>query len=375
MKNNTLPIFLLIIAFGVMFLLVLQLPGVIQLPKITNNASALSLIAIFLTGLITGGLTCLAVQGGLLASSIASRAQEDMQDKVRSVGYTASIITFLVSKLIAYTLFGFLLGLLGSVLELSIETRVILQFAVVIFMVGTAMNLLQIHPIFRYFALTPPRFINRFIRKNSKSSNLFAPAFLGALTVFIPCGTTQAMMALSIASGSPFLGALILFTFILGTTPLFFILGYSALKAGRSLNQNFMKVAAVVIILLALYSLDGALALSGSKYTFQNVLASISGGKDSMQVKAVEGNAVIVIDGRGYTPSVLEVKKGSRLHLTIKNEDGYGCQQAFVIPSINFQKIIAPGSEDEVTFTVPDTVGEIPFMCSMGMYRGVIKVI
>ncbi len=32
-----------------------------------------NLLAIFLTGLITGGLTCMAVQGGLLAATIAQR--------------------------------------------------------------------------------------------------------------------------------------------------------------------------------------------------------------------------------------------------------------------------------------------------------------
>ena len=33
----------------------------------------INLLTIFLTGLLTGGLTCLAVQGGLLATAVAQR--------------------------------------------------------------------------------------------------------------------------------------------------------------------------------------------------------------------------------------------------------------------------------------------------------------
>ena len=42
-----------------------------------------NLLVIFFTGLITGGLTCLAVQGGLLASTISEREQERLQEGVK----------------------------------------------------------------------------------------------------------------------------------------------------------------------------------------------------------------------------------------------------------------------------------------------------
>ncbi len=144
---------------------------------------------------------------------------------------------FLVAKLIAYVILGLLLGWFGSLFQLSLQVRVIMQFAVAFFMIGTALNLLNVHPIFRYFALQPPKFLTRLVRKQSKSQDLFAPALLGAFTVFIPCGTTQAMMALAIASGSAFAGAAILFAFILGTSPVFFLLGYLQSRQMRFLRR------------------------------------------------------------------------------------------------------------------------------------------
>ncbi|MDQ5970450.1 MAG: uncharacterized protein QG603_227, partial [Patescibacteria group bacterium] len=71
----------------------------------------MNLLTIFLTGLLTGGLTCLAVQGGLLATAIAQRKEGVDGAKANKL---LPIISFLLAKLIAYTIFGFLLGWLGS---------------------------------------------------------------------------------------------------------------------------------------------------------------------------------------------------------------------------------------------------------------------
>src|SRR5512133_1908279 len=46
--------------------------------NIANNTGTMSqLIVAFVTGLTTGGLSCLAVQGGLLASSLAHQIEQD----------------------------------------------------------------------------------------------------------------------------------------------------------------------------------------------------------------------------------------------------------------------------------------------------------
>src|SRR3989344_3918323 len=148
--------------------------------------------AIFLTGLTVGGLTCLAVQGGLLASVIAARdGNSPGLDKKHTFWATAS---FLAAKLVAYTILGFILGGLGGALNINpgVQTT---------------------------------RFLTRMVRNQSKSKDLFAPALLGAMTIFIPCGTTIAMETLAITSANAFLGASIIAAFVLGTMPLFFGVG------------------------------------------------------------------------------------------------------------------------------------------------------
>ena len=118
----------------------------------------MSLWAIFLTGLFAGALTCLAVQGGLLATSIAQREEEKLKDQTKKTGSVLPILSFIVAKLGAYTILGFLLGWFGSIFQLSLTANIILQLAVGVFMLGTAMNLLNVHPIFRYAVIQPPKF-------------------------------------------------------------------------------------------------------------------------------------------------------------------------------------------------------------------------
>ncbi|MBU1967367.1 sulfite exporter TauE/SafE family protein, partial [Patescibacteria group bacterium] len=163
----------------------------------------MNLFIIFLTGLTTGGLACLAMQGGLLASVIANQKEQehgemgDDKDKRKARKFDQldwmPAGMFLVTKLVAHTLLGFLLGLLGSAVTLSLSMRLGFQVFTAIFIFATAMNLLNVHPIFRYLAFQPPKFLQRMIRNTSKSRALFAPAVLGLVTVFIPCGVTQAM--------------------------------------------------------------------------------------------------------------------------------------------------------------------------------------
>lgn len=336
------------------------------------------LIGIFLTGLLTGGLTCMAVQGGLLASTIAQRQEERLKEKATS-GNALPIVSFLIAKLIAYTILGFLLGMLGSAFTLSVTARAVMQFLVVLFMIGTAFNILNIHPIFRYFVIQPPRFLTRLIRKESKSKNIFAPAILGAFTVFIPCGTTQAMMALSIASGSPLYGAAILFAFVFGTSPVFFLLGYFATKLGDAMQQKFMRVAAYAIILLAIFNANNALALTGSSITLEslgrNVVCVVSYCTNTIQANLPTSEETLVIQSTGYTPQNFSVKAGSQVTLHLKNTDGSSCVQAFTIPSLGIQQVVPVGESQTITFSAPKEKGQLAFMCSMGMFRGVINVI
>ncbi|MBL8099268.1 MAG: sulfite exporter TauE/SafE family protein, partial [Anaerolineales bacterium] len=220
-------IFLGIVLVAISIILINFQPNLESFTQNIGSNVTNQLIVAFITGITTGGLSCLAVQGGLLASSLAHQIEQDYVENKKSkktkitprFNSRLPIFLFLVAKLIAYTLLGALLGWLGSYITFSPTSRAILMIAIAIFMIGNALRMFNVHPIFRYFSIEPPKFITRYIRKTAKGTDTATPLFLGALTVFIPCGVTQAMMATALGTGSVIMGAALMFAFTLGTSP------------------------------------------------------------------------------------------------------------------------------------------------------------
>jgi len=341
----------------------------------------------FFTGLTTGGLSCLAVQGGLLASSLgrqieqdmavkAPRARKGLKSKTQPKSHAAlPIVLFLSAKVAAYTLLGFLLGALGSVLSLNSTVRAILLVAIGIFMVGNALRMLNVHPIFRYFVIEPPSSITRYIRRKSKNdTDFFTPIFLGALTIFIPCGVTQAMMAVALATGSAVQGAGIMFAFTLGTSPVFFIVAYMTAQLGKKLEASFMRFVAVVILILGLISIDSGLTLMGNPYSINNLIQSRLQGPatDPVSPLSTSTNLILTAANNGYSPRKLYAQAGVPISLTVITNQTFSCARAFVIPALGVEALLPQTGTVPISIPPQDAGTVLRFTCSMGMYTGEI---
>lgn len=336
----------------------------------------MNLWLIFLTGLTTGGFTCLALQGGLLATAIAS------QKGVNATGWKSTLLptlVFVAAKMSAYTLVGFLLGWLGSMFTLSITAQIAVQFVVGIFMIITALRMLDVHPIFRRFVLTPPKSIFKFMRGNAKSGSLFSPLVLGIATVFLPCGTTQAMEIQAIGTGSPLLGAGVMFAFTLGTAPLFFVIGTLATKFSQSMEKYVYPVAAALVLLLGIMAIDNGLTLAASPFTLKGFWATATGADENTSGSASEvvngkQSATITVYATGYEPQKLTLKSGIPTTLSLVTNKTQGCSRAITFPTLNIQKILPETGTTQVEIPAM-AKGKLPFSCSMGMYSGMIEVI
>lgn len=340
----------------------------------------MNLWVIFLSGLTIGGLTCLAVQGGLLASVIAAREKEEIKEGINTKNPILPTLAFLGTKLIVYTVFGFLLGTFGSAIGINQKTQIIMQLVAGVYMILVAFDLLNVHPIFRYAVIQPPKFLTRKVRNQSKSKDFFAPAFLGAMTIFIPCGTTLAMEALAVSSANAIAGGAIMFVFILGTTPLFLGIGWLTSVLGDNFRTRFLKIAAFAVIYLGISSINGALVSSGFPLTLQsakeNVLSifNLKSSQNLYSKTPISQSAEITVSSDGYHPNYIRVKKGSLVTVRLIGKDVYSCASAFRIPSLGINKNLQPNETYTFTFT-PEKTGKISFSCSMGMYEGVIEVI
>ena len=352
----------------------------------------MNLWIIFLTGLTSGGVTCAAMQGGILASTIANQKRaenkklpSDAAPSSFDIGDWGPVTAFLSTKLVIHVILGFFLGWLGSAITLSLGMRLFFQGFAALFMFASAMNLLEVHPIFRHVVIAPPRFARKLIKNNTTADRLFGPGLLGILTVFIPCGVTQAMEVLAITSGSPIQGAMIMGSFVLGTSPMFVLIGIATAKLSEVWRTYFLRTAAVLLIGMALYSINGILQVSDSQYSIERLGPKIvrllppydtaPKGLSPTPV-LVDGAQPVTINilNNGYSPKRFTVKSGTPVKLTVNAGEVYSCATAFTFRAFGINAFVKPNTSQVFDFT-PDKKGIYTFSCSMGMYSGTMEVI
>lgn len=328
----------------------------------------------FLTGLSTGGLTCLAVQGGLLFGLLLRRSNEGE----KLPGWQRLLLpvaAFLVAKIAAHTLLGFGLGWLGSKVQLSDTTQVWLQTLAGVVMIVAGIRIL-FPSWLPWLQIHPPASVRRLIRRSAKSQAMIAPAALGVLTLLIPCGTTQAMEVAAIATGNALQAAGILFAFTLGTAPLFIIVGL--LAKGVDLFQTKLRyVAAALVVGLGLWSVNGALVSIDSPYTFQaqkRAFQRVFLNGDAVAVQPSNVTPVIQVLNDGYEPANVTVPVGQPVELKLKTDGVVSCTSVFKIPKLKIQRTLPQTGEVIVKATFP-SAGRYSFSCGMGMFSGTITAV
>lgn len=95
----------------------------------------------------------------------------------------------------------------------------------------------------------------------------------------------------------------------------------------------------------------------------QGLQAALTNGVQEVQIK-VKG---------GYDPDVITVKRGKPVRLQFNRQESSLCSEMVIFDKINRSVRLPEGQTVTVEFT-PDTVGEIPFQCQMGMLRGKLIV-
>src|SRR5882757_10045771 len=248
-----------------------------------HERTSVNLVAVLITGLFAGGISCAAVQGGLLTGLITRQqgAREPARiDATRSESRSwrlqlgddlAPVSGFLAGKLAAYTLLGGLIGALGGVVQLSPTTRTWLQIGAGLLIITFGLAQLGV-PGFRWIVVEPPASWTRLVRNRTRSQAALAPTLLGVATVLLPCGVTLSVEALALVSGSPWRGAVIMAVFVAGTSPLFAILGYAARRAVTAWRGRLVAATGLAVVAMGIYTLNGGLALAGSPLAASRIL-------------------------------------------------------------------------------------------------------
>jgi len=313
----------------------------------------------FLIGIVASMSTCLAIVGAVIISFAA---------KYQSKGnfYEANVkphLLFHVGRLLTFFVLGGVLGVVGSWFNFSSSFMGWFTLLIAIILIWLGLNILGVLPSLSAAGIHMPRKAMNIWDRLKKSEHTLAPVILGGFTFFLPCGFTQSIQLFAMSSGSFWSGAMTLFLFALGTTPILLGIGVATTRFRNMRTVVFKKVIGFIVILFALYTVSTGFALIGVNFDFF--------GKKVVGSTTVQNNIQIIkmdITYQGFSPNIFKVKKGIPVKWIINGEQITGCSNEIIISSLNIRKKISSG-ENIINFT-PEKAGIINFSCWMGMIRG-----
>ena len=236
-------------------------------------------------------------------------------------------------------------------------------------MIFLGLKLIEIFPILKDKSITLPKSISKLlgIHRDDREYSHKGAFWAGALTFFLPCGFTQAMQLYAVSTGSFLSGALIMSLFALGTAPgLLGIAGLTSVLNGKKAKLFFMT-AGLAVIFLGWFNVSNASNII--HFHLQTPGNAAGNAVTNNQAQEVRMNQ----DASGYKPNYFTVKKGQLVRWIINSTNPYTCASSLVVPSYGISRSLTKG-ENVIEFT-PTQAGEIPFSCSMGMYRGKFVVV
>ncbi|MEK7137488.1 MAG: sulfite exporter TauE/SafE family protein, partial [Patescibacteria group bacterium] len=237
-------------------------------------------------------------------------------------------------------------------------------------MLSLALTILHIVPK-GSFPIRPPKALSRWITSLSESEHPAAPFALGAFTFFLPCGFTQSLQLVALASGSFVQGALTMGIFALGTLPSLLGISFLSSHTQGTASRLFLRFSGALVLLLAFFNLQNGIALTGLRFPNFGGTRTIAEAPPNIQGNAQQ--IFMKVTSSGYEPSELTVRAGIPVKWTIDGSGARGCTSVLSIPSMNLVRPLQAGLQT-IEFT-PASAGYIAFSCSMGMVRGTINVI
>ena len=327
--------------------------------------------AFFVFGLLAGLSTCAALVGGIILS-LSQQWQSIYKTGDSTLTRLQPTIIFNLGRLVFFALFGAILGYFGSFFHLSLTTGAVVAIIVSVIMLVLSLQMLNVK-WFNFINFSLPKSITSSIADEKNFTGRFMPFIMGGLTFFLPCGFTLTAQSLALASGNILNGALIMFSFALGTFIPLLLIGYSSARSQKNPRTAayFSQVAGILVLLFSLYNISAQLTVLGIGFTPKPTTstAAVSEVGDTQIIKMAAATA-------GYTPNSFTIKAGKKTRWEIRDLGTSGCTNAVISRTLFDGPInLVPGTTSVKEFIAPTTPGTYRFSCWMGMISGTIEVV
>ncbi len=225
---------------------------------------------------LLGSLHCAGMCGAFVAFAVAGENAGDRPAPrwILNAAYNGG-------RLITYTLLGALAGIVGSAVDLGGDAVGVRNTAAVLagsIMVGFGVvNVLRLSGV-RISRMPLPPGLGAIVSRGHRAAMELTPArralVIGMLTTLLPCGWLYAFAVTAAGTASPFLGAITMAVFWLGTLPVMASLGAGLQSLAGPLRRKVPLATSVLLVAVGLYTIVGRLhvpALSRSVAASMNL--------------------------------------------------------------------------------------------------------
>jgi sulfite exporter TauE/SafE/copper chaperone CopZ len=357
-----------------------KLTGIVDLASGAGDLSRGGVFVALLLGLAAGVSTCMALAGGIvLALSASYQARRGTAGDL--VGRMRPAVVFVAGRIIGYTVFGAMLGALGSSFTLPTKVTAILMIVVAIVMTLVGTRLTGLSPRVAAWSPTlPAGFAHRLGLTNGSTGSSYSDGragLLGAASFFLPCGFTQAVQIYALSTGSPATAAILLGVFAIGTAPgLLGIAGLPALVPSRW-RPDLLRIVGVVVIGFAVLNASSGLRLAGFTLPALGPGTVVAAGAAAAPAGVVAADGTQTLhtfqDVNGYSPSNVTIYAGKPTKWTIESLNGQTCATFLRIPDLDAAVTLKKGLNE---LNLPAMrAGTLQYTCAMGMYGGTITIV
>ena len=341
-------------------------------------SSSSSLPAFFIFGILASLSSCAALVGGIILSMSKQWGQLYGENSSTSKRLQPHLI-FNLGRIISYGLFGALLGIIGSRLQISIQFTSFLIVAMSFLMIALGLQMLGVKA-FKKFQLALPKSATRYVADEKKFQGKYLPFLMGAATIILPCGFTITTEGLALLSSNPLQGSLIMIAFVLGTTPVLFSIGLSSVKflSKPGIAEKFSKVAGFLVLFFALFNMHAQMNVLGfTGFDFFSSQSQTASADQNGLAPLVNGEQVIKMAAHASSdsPNYFKVKAGVPVRWEITADNARGCNSPIVATGLFSGAVDLPAGQTAVKEFTPAKAGRYRFSCSMGMVTGTIEVV
>jgi len=339
-----------------------------------------SLPAFFIIGIVASLSSCAALVGGVILSMSKQWNQlyGGQDEKKRMLPFAL----FNIGRLVSFTVFGGLLGVIGSVFQVSFQLTAILIIFVSVVMIILGLQMLGVTWA-KKIKFTYPNFLSRYSSDDKNLKGKYMPFIIGAMTFFLPCGFTLMAQTVALATGNFFLSALMMLSFALGTLPVLGFLSFSSVKFQKdaAFAGTFNLLVGVFILMFGVFNINAQLNVLGlanvgdiardNKISAEDLKAAgvqiIGEGKDQYQS--------VFIDAKGfeYSPKNITLKADILTKLTVRNDNVFGCATAMWLGGLTDEVLYLRGAESKAEFTPKK--GKYKISCTMGMVAPIVVTV